>query len=121
MHDELEAAGATLVAISPQLRKYNRRITGRHKLSFDVLADPGNAVAKEYGLKWRLPEDLQQVYLRFPLDLPKYNGDDSWTLPVPARFVVATDGRIVAADADPDYTVRPEPSATLEVLRGLGS
>ncbi len=109
------------MAISPQLRKYNRRIAGRHKLSFDVLSDPGNRVAERYGLKWQLPEDLRQVYLSFPLDLPKHNGDDSWTLPMPARFVVDVDGRSVAADADPDYTVRPEPSATVEVLRNLGA
>ncbi len=109
------------MAISPQRPEYNRRISGRHKLSFDVLSDPGNAVADSYGLKWRLPEDLRQVYLRFPLDLAKYNGDDSWTLPVPARFVVVGDGRIGAADADPDYTIRPEPSETVEVLRSLGA
>ncbi len=109
------------MAISPQLRKYNQRIVGRHKLSFDVLSDPGNQVAERFGLKWQLPEDLRKVYLSFPLDLPKHNGDDSWTLPLSARFVVDSGGRIVAADADPDYTVRPEPNDTVEVLRGLAS
>ena len=109
------------MAISPQLRKYNRRISGRHKLSYDVLSDPGNRIAGHFGLKFQLSDDLRRVYESFPLDLPKHNGDDSWTLPMPARFVIGGDGRIVAADADPDYTVRPEPSATVEVLRSLGS
>ena len=109
------------MAISPQLRKYNRRIARRHKLSFDVLSDPGNRVAERFGLVWQLPDDLRRVYLSFPLDLPKHNGDDSWTLPLSARFVIDGDGRIAAADADPDYTVRPEPSATVEVLRSLRS
>ena len=109
------------MAISPQLPKYNRRIVGRHKLSFDVLSDPGNEVAAAFGLRWRMSEELRQLYLNFPVDLAKYNGDDSWTLPVPARFVIDHDGRIAAADADPDYTVRPEADATVEELRRLAS
>lgn len=51
--------------------------------------------------------------------LPEYNGDGSWELPVPARLVVDAGGVIRSADADPDYTRRPEPEATLDVLRRL--
>ena len=108
------------MAISPQIPKYNGRISRRHKLSFDVLSDPGNLFARELGLAFELPEALKGVYTgTFKMSLEKFNGDDSWTLPVPARFVVDRGGTIVAADADPDYTVRPEPSATVEVLRRL--
>jgi peroxiredoxin len=62
---------------------------------------------------------LQDVYRGLGIDLPAFNGDDSWQLPLPARIVVDTHGIIRALDADPDYTRRPEPEATLEVLRTL--
>ena len=106
------------MAISPQTPKYNGRVSRRQKLGYDVLSDPGNRVAAGFGLRFELPEALKGVYTgAFKLSLEKYNGDDSWTLPVPARFVIASSGEIVSADADPDYTVRPEPSETIEILR----
>jgi peroxiredoxin len=77
-------------------------------------------VAARYGLVFTLPDDLRRVYLGFGIDLPKANEDESWTLPMPARFVVDRDGVIRAAEADPDYTHRPEPADTLAVLRNLG-
>jgi peroxiredoxin len=83
------------------------------------LRDRGNQVAARYGLGYRLPEDLKQVYLKIGIDLARANGDDSWTLPVPARFVIDRAGMIHQADADPDYTHRPEPARTIEVLKSL--
>jgi peroxiredoxin len=68
---------------------------------------------------FRLPDDLSHLYLKFGADLPKFNGDDSWTLPMPARFIIGQDSTILSADVDPDYTVRPDPRATVEILRGL--
>jgi peroxiredoxin len=72
-------------------------------------------------LTFKLPEDLHQVYGKFGIDLKKYNGDESWTLPMPARFVINSSGTVRAADVDPDYTVRPEPAETVRVLEGLRS
>ena len=66
-----------------------------------------------------VPEDLQGVYRGFGLDLAKANGDDSWTLPMPARFVVDRAGVIRSRDVDPDYTRRAEPSETIAVLQSL--
>ncbi len=113
--------GASLVAISPQNENFNREISDRHKLAFDVLSDPGNRVASRFGLTFTLPQDLREVYGKFGLDLSRYNGDDSWTLPMPARFVIDSAGIVRAADVNPDYTVRPEPEETLRVLKTLQS
>jgi peroxiredoxin len=93
----------------------------RHRIAFDVLSDPGNRTASEFGLTFKLPEDLRQIYEKFGIDLKKYNGDESWTLPMPARFVIDSNGVIRVADADPDYTVRPEPVETVRVLETLRS
>jgi peroxiredoxin len=96
-----------------------RRVRLRH-LTFDILSDEGNQVAHRYGLVFRLPDDLIELYKTFPVHLPKHNGDDSWTLPMPARFVTDRQGIIRWRDVDPDYMTRPEPADTVAVLRALG-
>ncbi len=121
MYGEIEDLGATLVAISPQLPKNSARIAKRHGLDFDVLSDAGNDWARRVGLVFDVPCDLREVYEGFGIDLSKYNGDDSWTLPIPARFLVGADGTIVHRDVDPDYTHRPEPEETVERLRRLST
>jgi peroxiredoxin len=88
-------------------------------VTFEVLRDKGNEVARRYGVVHALPSDLQAIYAKFNIDLPNTNGDGSWTLPMPARFVIDRPGIVRAVDADPDYTHRPEPARTVEVLRGL--
>jgi peroxiredoxin len=107
------------VAISPQLPEHNRELSRSRQLSFDILTDRGNEVAASFGLRFALPDYLRQVYGTFPLDLAGFNGDVSWTLPIPARFVIDPQGIIRAAESDPDYTTRPEPEDTLETVRAL--
>ncbi len=120
--DEFLEADAGLVVISPQTVEHNGELASKMNLRFPLLSDAGNAVAREFGLTHRLPEDLQAIYRKFPLNLSDYNGDESWTLPIPARFVADSSGIVRHADADPDYTRRPEPAATLaEVRKILGT
>ena len=88
-------------------------------LSFERLRDHGNRVAEAYGLAFTLPDDLREIYVTFGIDLAKGNGDGTWRLPIPARFVIDRRGIIRAVDADPDYTRRPEPAQTVEILRRL--
>jgi peroxiredoxin len=111
--------GASLIAISPQLPVYSRELIERRHLTFEILSDPGNEVAARFGLRWTLPNYLREVYRSFPLDLEKFNGDASWTLSIPARFVIYQNGIIRAVQSDPDYTTRPEPTDSLDVLRAL--
>jgi peroxiredoxin len=116
---EITALGAALVAISPQLPEHNRELIRTRQLTFEILTDRGNEVAARSGLRFALPDYLREMYRTFPLDLEKFNGDATWTLPIPARFVVDRHGIIRAAESDPDYTTRPEPEDTLEALRAL--
>lgn len=108
-----------MVQISPQLLEHSRSLREERALPFKLLGDPGNVTASKYGLTWTLPEDLRDVYRTFDISLPDYNGDDSWTLPIPARYVIDRDGIVRWASADPDYTVRPEPEETIAALRAL--
>lgn len=119
MHDDLRAAGATLVAVSPQDPKYSTKMKKDHDLDFPVLSDPGNRVAAEYGLAWILPQELRDVYEELGADLSRFNADDQWTLPMPARYVIRRDGEIAHADVHADYTQRPEPRQTLEQVQAL--
>ena len=116
---ELARLGGTLVAISPQLPEHNRELSRTRQLTFDILTDRGNEVAARFGLRFNLPDYLRHVYSTFPLDLEKFNGDASWSLPIPARFLIDSQGIIRAAESDPDYTTRPEPEDTLEAVRAL--
>jgi peroxiredoxin len=90
-------------------------------LTFEVLRDLGNRVAETYGLVFTLPDDLREIYLKLGIDLARGNGDGTWRLPVPARFVIDREGIIRAVDADPDYTRCPEPAQTVQILRQLGA
>ncbi len=91
----------------------------KHDIEFEILRDEGNQVAEAFGLRQVLPEYLREVYEQFNLDLPRVNGDESWSLPMPARYVVDRKGIVFAADVNADYTKRPEPEKTIEDLRRL--
>ena len=108
------------MVISPQLEKYSKQIKSKHDLAFDVLSDEGNKVAEQFGLKFAFPNYLIEIYKGFGADLERFDGDESWALPMPARYVINQSGVIVAADFDPDYTHRPAASKTVEDLKNIG-
>lgn len=101
------------------LPEYTAKICEKLNLTFPVLSDPGNRVAAEFNLTHTLPDELRQVYLQLGIDLVRFNGDASWVLPMPARYVVDTQGLIRAADVSIDHTVRAEPVDTVAALKLL--
>jgi peroxiredoxin len=113
---QIEQAGASLVAISPQTVQQSFFMVDQHKLRFPLLSDAGNQVARQFGLVYRVPDEQQAIYRRAFVNLPFANGDQSWELPIPATFMVGRDGTILYASADEDYTQRPEPREILERL-----
>ena len=113
----IEAAGASLVAISPENAANSRKSVRQNELSFPILSDKGNEVAAAFGLRFRLPDEIIAIYKGFGNDLSLINGEASWTLPMPGRFVVARDGVIAYAEVNPDYTRRPEPEILLPAIR----
>ncbi len=117
--DDINSLGATLVAISPQQVEHNLAMQQEKNLQFEMLSDQGNNVAKSYGLVYQLPEELQQVYMQFDLNIPMYNNDDSWTLPLTARFIIDQEQIIRYAQISTDHTIRPEPKDTLKALEIL--
>jgi peroxiredoxin len=118
----LEARGASLVAVSPQTAPNSRRSERENHLAFPIVSDLGNDVAAAFGLRFKLPDYLIDLYKNvFKNDLAVANGEPSWTLPMPARYVIGTDGVIAYAEVNPDYTRRPDPSELFPVLDRLAA
>jgi len=115
---QIEQAGATLVAISPQTARQAFFMHDQHQLQFPLLSDAGNRLARQFGLVYRVPTPQQQIYSRTFVNLPFLDGDDSWELPVPAVYVLERDRTVLYASADPDYTKRPEPDEVQAHISG---
>ncbi len=116
---DLKHLDSTLIAISPQVTDSAKNLIGEHKIKFPILCDTGNEVAKKFGLVFGLPEDLIGIYRKFGIDLEKANGNKDWELPMPARFIINTQGKIIDSQVNTDYTKRPEPLKIIEILKKL--
>jgi len=117
--ERIDRAGARLVAISPMLPDASMDIAEKNALAFPVLSDVGSRVAEDFGLTFIVDTRIQQMYLeRLGNDLPTLNGDESFTLPLPATYVIGRDGTIVYAYVEADYRVRADPEEVLAVLDG---
>jgi peroxiredoxin len=116
---EIDRAGATLAAISPQTVQQSFFMRDQHKLRFPLFFDAGNKVARQFGLTCRVPDEQKAIYQRAFVNLPFVNGDDSWELPIPATYIIDRDGTVLYASANEDYAERPEPADIVEVLAAL--
>jgi peroxiredoxin len=116
---EIEALGASLVAVSPQLPDGSLQLIDEHALTFEVLSDVRSKVASDYGLVITLTPADVALFLEVGNDLAQVNGDDAWVLPAPATFVIAGDGTIRYARIDADFTARGEPADVVGALRAF--
>lgn len=116
---EIEALGARLVAISPQVPDESLSTAEKNQLEFEVLSDVDSKVADQYGLTFSLDEDLRPVYKNWGADVAVVNDDPDCKLPLPATYVISQDGKIVHSFVEEDYTERLEPDEILDSLRNL--
>jgi len=117
---EVTAAGASLVAISPELPDHAVTTAEKNGLAFEVLSDLGNAVARRFGLVFQFPPGLRDLYKNgFKNDLAVRNGMDTYELPIPGTFVISRDGLVRLAFVDPDYTKRLEPADIVQTIHKL--
>ena len=114
---QFDKYGASLVAISPQTAPNGRKSMRQNKLSFPILSDVKGKIGAAFGLRFQLPDYLVELYKGLKNDLPTFNDDPSWTLPMPARYVIGQDGTILYSEVNPDYTHRPEPEDMVPVLQ----
>jgi len=116
---QLKAAGARLVAITPELPDNSLSTIEKNELEFEVLTDVDSKYAKRLGLAFSLPENLRPIYKELGGDLEKFNGAGQFDLPIPATLVIDTDGKIAFSHVDPDYTTRANPEDVLAVVQDL--
>jgi len=119
--NDIHRLGAQLLAVSPQSAAQTRSTAETHGLIFPVLSDAANKVARQYGLVYALPQMLRPIYLSFGIDLPLHNDDGSYDLPVPATYVIDTDGVIRLAYANADYSKRLDPARILDSLQSMAA
>jgi len=113
---QIRAYGANVVAISPQTQVNSRKSVRTNQLGFPVLSDVNGQTAADFGLRFALPDYLVELYKNLKNDLPAFNNDPGWTLPMPARYVIGQDGIVLYSEVNPDYTRRPDPSDMFPVL-----
>lgn len=114
---EIHGLGAQLVAISPELADESLSLVEKHSLEFEILSDINNEIAKKFGIVFSLDEEMQALYKKFGIDLSKTQGNENYELPIPATYVVDSDGTIILSHVDINYETRIEPEEVLEVLK----
>ena len=119
VRSELTTLGASLVAISPQTAELAAATSTCNGLRFPILTDAGNAVARRWGLAWELCPEQKKVFGKLGHPLPRYNGGDDWTLPIPAGFVVGRDGRVGYVHVDSRVNRRLEPQVAVDAVRRM--
>jgi peroxiredoxin len=112
----LKAQGASLIAISPQTPEATLGTVERQNLTFDVLSDQGNRVARQFGLVYQLDDEMRQVQRELGIDLRLYNHNNSYELPLAATYVIDPSGRITYAHITTDFTRRADPDDILAAL-----
>ncbi len=118
---QFQELGATLVAISPQMPDHSLSTMEKQGLAFAVLSDVGNQVARQFGLVFTLDEAARTLHAQLGADLPAYNGDDSWELPMTGTFLVDQSRRVRLASVDPNFFHRLDPSFVIVRLKELMS
>lgn len=113
---EIAGAGATLVALTPEKPDSSLTTAEKNQLTFAVVSDTQLKIAHQYGVAYKLPESLREMF-KGRLELPEINGDDSWELPLAATYVIGTDGKVAYAFVDADYTRRAEPADIIEAIK----
>lgn len=114
---EIKAAGASLVAISPEKPDDTLSTAEKNALAFEVLSDVGQKVGRAFGLVYQFTEELRSAYRGFGRNIPAHNGTPGeWALPVSATYVIDRNGTIIYAYTDVDYRDRADPRDVLDFL-----
>jgi peroxiredoxin len=119
IHSEVRSLGAQIVVLTPELERYTRALHRKLNLAFDILTDLHLKTAEQFRIAFVLPDYLRDLYKSFGNALDRFHDEPEYRLPMPARYVIDKTGIIRVADVNADYTIRSEPSETVEVLRAL--
>jgi peroxiredoxin len=116
-HAEIAAAGATIVSLIPETGRYAHQMIATNALPFQVLTDLDLSYALSLGLVVPAGREIREIYERYGIDLPRFQANECWLLPIPATIVVGSDGRVKARFVDPDFRHRMPLDELLAALR----
>ena len=116
-HRKISQEGGRIVAIMPDRQQFSSELKTKGELPFPILTDMDNGYALSLNLAIWVGDEMQRIMTDRRQDVPAYQGNDSWMLPIPATFVVGQDGRIKARFVDPDYRKRMAIDDLLAALR----
>lgn len=114
---ELKSLNAQLVAISPQTPDSSLTTKEKNEIDFEVLSDISNKVAKEFNLSYTLPITIVNLLKDTGRDLVEFNGNDDFTLPLAATYIVNKNKEIIYSFVKEDYRAREEPQTILDIIR----
>jgi peroxiredoxin len=117
VQEKARAEGGQIAAILPERRQFATELRAEAKVPFPILLDMDNGFAMSLNLAIWVGEEMKQMMAQSGWDLPTYQGNDAWMLPIPATFVVGTDGRVAARFVDPDYRKRMAMEDMLDALK----
>jgi peroxiredoxin len=114
--DDIRKLGGDIIAISPEMQQFGAALREYADAPFPVLTDLDNGYALQLNLVFWVGDEKREAMTQSGIDIQPYNGNDTWTLPVPATFVVGRDGLVKARYIDPDYRRRMELDAIVEAV-----
>ena len=112
----IAALGARIVAITPEKASFTNEMKLDANVPFPILSDMDNGYALSLNLAIWIGGEIRELLLELGHDLPRYQGNDTWMLPIPATFIVGRDGRVGARFLDPDYRRRAAVEDLIEAL-----
>lgn len=115
-HKEISSLGGQVVSILPDRQQFVRQLRQDTQDKLMILTDIDNGYALSIGLVLWLGEKLKALMKGRGHHLESYHGSDGWLVPLPATFVVATDGCVVARHVDPDFRTRMDINEILAAL-----
>ncbi len=115
--DQIAAEGGQVAAIMPDREHFTAGLKAESAAPFPILTDFDNGYALSLNLAFWVGEEMQDLMTRAGWDVSRSQGSNTWLLPVPATFVVGTDGEVKARFVDPDYRKRMTIEDLLAALR----
>jgi len=116
IHGAVQERGAELVVITPEIERFNAELRSAVGARYPVLSDMDNGYALMLNLAFYVGDEKKKVMKFAGWNITPYNANDNWTLPIPATFVVGSDGLVKARHIDPDYRKRMDVEAILDAV-----
>lgn len=114
---DVRQLGAELVAITPEMERFNAELNSSSTATFPILSDMDNGYALMLNLAFFVGEEKRDAMIAAGWDVTPYQGNKSWSLPIPATFIVGRDGIVQSRFIDPNYRRRMDTDAILAALK----